>query len=96
MTTQNNSSHPFWSGFTVGAIVGTGIMYLLGTKNGRETAQKVLSNTEDFESSIHSILEFLRNTDILKADDDNGLNTLIDKMTSITTENDAKPSKKST
>ena len=94
MTTQNKEAHPFWSGFVVGSLVGTGLMYLVGTKKGRETAQKILENTENFEGSVQSILNFLRETDILPLDDiktdGNSINTIIDKMTDFVSDKNSK------
>lgn len=94
MTTQNKETHPFWSGFVVGSLVGTGIMYLIGTKKGRETAQKVLENTENFENSIQSILTFLRDTDILPLENENpksnSINTIIDKINDVVSNKNSK------
>ena len=97
MTTQNNESHPFWSGFVVGGLVGTGLMYLLGTKKGRETAHKLLENTDNFEQTAQEILNFLRETDLFNANssgkDTNPINTIIDKMTTMTQSKESKNTK---
>lgn len=69
MKTQNEENHPFWSGFVVGSLVGTGLMYLVGTQKGRNTAQKILENTDNFETAVHEILNFLRNNNLTQLAD---------------------------
>lgn len=89
MTHQNNQSHPFWSGFVVGSLVGTGLMYLLGTKKGRETVEHVLDNTENFEYSVQAILKFLQETDLISTATETAqekkedIATVMDKMKSV-------------
>ena len=89
MTSQNNQTQPFWSGFVVGSLVGTGIMYLLATKNGREQVEKLLENTENFEGSVQGILKFLQETDIFNkvsastTDKKEDMSSVMDKMSSM-------------
>ena len=87
MTTPNEKSHPFWSGFAMGTLVGGGLMYLIGTKKGRETAQKVLENTENFEDSIQQILTYLRDNDIFSkestGENSSNIENVIDKVSSF-------------
>lgn len=49
----------FWSGFYMGTILGAGGLFLLGTKKGRETLQKILDATENLEESVVNILDEL-------------------------------------
>ncbi len=59
MTQKNNESHPFWSGFAAGTLSGAVIMYIIGTKKGRETLQNVLNNSDFMEKGLTEILGFL-------------------------------------
>jgi len=60
MASQNNhKTSNFWFGFSLG-ILGTGaLVYFFGTKKGRETLQKLLSLTENFEETINMLSEEL-------------------------------------
>lgn len=59
MSNQNpqtdNRSH-FWSGFTLGAVLGVAGVYLFGTKKGRKKLQKVLELTENLEETIEKAI----------------------------------------
>lgn len=59
MSTQtpqtDNHSH-FWSGFTLGAILGVAGVYLFGTKKGRHNLHKALELTENLEETIEKTI----------------------------------------
>lgn len=59
MTQKNNETHPFWSGFAAGTLSGAVIMYILGTKKGRETLQNILNNSNFMEKGFTEVLAFL-------------------------------------
>ena len=69
MASQNNhKTSNFWFGFSLG-ILGTGaLVYFFGTKKGRETMQKLLDLTENFEETINMLSEELTGTTIFHED----------------------------
>jgi len=42
----------FWFGFALGTITAAGLGYLLGTKSGRLTTQKILEFFDDWEKHL--------------------------------------------
>lgn len=62
MTTHKNPSN-FWFGLMIGSALGAGSLYLLGTKNGRKQAKKILDAAENWEMILEdAISEFDVNT----------------------------------
>lgn len=61
-TTQKKQS--FWQGFFLGSIVGTTILYFLGTKNGREKLREILDllEKEDLIDELEKLLSSEKNT----------------------------------
>ena len=57
MESRNKSASTFWFGFALGTSVAVGAAFLLGTKKGRQTLQKVLDMSENLEENIMSIME---------------------------------------
>jgi gas vesicle protein len=55
MIEHKNSSN-FWFGLMIGASLGAGSLYLLGTKNGRKQAKKILDAAEDWEMVLEDVL----------------------------------------
>ena len=51
---KNNSGAPsnFWFGFALGTIAATAGSYLFGTKNGRDTIEKILDFSENLEENL--------------------------------------------
>lgn len=60
MTNQKNDSQNFWSGYALGMLSGSVLMYAFGTKNGRDTVKKVLEHTDTLEHSIEDILHLIQ------------------------------------
>lgn len=60
MKNQKNDSQNFWSGYALGMLSGSVLMYAFGTKNGRETVKKVLEHTDTLEHSIEDILHLIQ------------------------------------
>lgn len=54
--TNNNN---YWAGFGLGLLGGAGIMYLVGTKKGRELLRQFLDNTEGIEHSVEDIIRYI-------------------------------------
>ncbi len=53
---QPNNHSNFWSGFTLGAVLGVAGVYLFGTKKGRHNLQKALELTENLEETIEKAI----------------------------------------
>ncbi len=60
MKNQKNDSQNFWSGYALGMLSGSVLMYAFGTKNGRKTVKKVLEHTDTLEHSIEDILHLIQ------------------------------------
>lgn len=69
MINQKNDSHNFWSGYALGMLAGSVLMYTFGTKNGRSTVKKVMDHTDTLEHSIEDILHLIQ-SNLLKPDED--------------------------
>lgn len=68
---NDRSSSGLWLGFVVGAFIGVGASYFLGTKSGRKIFKDLISNIEELEEplkrSLNNVLfEF---KDIIKEQD---------------------------
>ncbi len=60
MPNQNKLSHQasaVWFGFALGATLAGLSAYFLGTKKGRETLQKLLDVSEDFEGNMRELFK---------------------------------------
>lgn len=91
--TKNEHAHhqdTFWSGLSLGAIVGATGLALFGTKRGRELVQKMLDVTENFEESAAGLIQDLEKE--LDVDENvkaagsagaNAIESLLDKIQSI-------------
>jgi len=55
-TSQTAGHSPFWSGFTLGAVVGVVGVYLFGTKKGRHNLHRALELTENLEETIEKAI----------------------------------------
>jgi len=53
-------TNKFWSGFSIGAIAGSVILYAFATKKGRKTIQSLLKGSESLEHDLEGILELLK------------------------------------
>lgn len=53
---QTNSHSHFWSGFTLGAVLGVAGVYFFGTKTGRKNLQKAIDLTENLEDTIEKTI----------------------------------------
>lgn len=51
----HNYSH-FWSGFSLGAVLGVAGVYFFGTKKGRKNLQKALELTENLEETVEKVM----------------------------------------
>lgn len=56
MKQQNNN---YWSGFGLGILGGAGLMYLVGTRKGRELLRQFLNNTDEIEHSVEDIMGYV-------------------------------------
>lgn len=92
MTKNDVQKHnqTFWSGLSLGVIVGATGLALFGTKKGRELVQKTLDVTENFEDSAGGLLQELEKEldvdDRIKAAGTAGftaIESLLDKIQSI-------------
>ena len=70
MTNQKNDSQNFWSGYALGMLSGSVLMYAFGTKGGRETVKKVLDHTDTLEHSIEDILHLIQANMLSASSDD--------------------------
>ncbi len=60
MNNKKETSHNFWSGFSLGMIAGGVILYGVATKKGRSTVKKILDNTETLEGNMEDILTMIQ------------------------------------
>src|SRR3989344_9471781 len=65
---NHNKSSNLWLGFTFGAIAATTIVFLLGTKKGRQTLKKLLEFSENLEENALVIAEQIEESMIEKAE----------------------------
>lgn len=58
MTKNDHDTHnkSFWSGLSLGVIVGASGLALFGTKKGRELVHKVLDVTDNFEETASGFI----------------------------------------
>jgi len=59
---QKNNSENFWSGYSLGVLSGGLLMYAFGTKKGRETLKKMLSQSETIEDNLSQLVELIKKT----------------------------------
>jgi hypothetical protein len=57
---QRNDSSTFWSGFSLGLLSGSILLYAFGTKKGRQTLKKALDNSETIEDNISQIIKLIQ------------------------------------
>ena len=67
---NNEHPQPFWSGFSLGLVSGSVIMYMIATKRGREVLRKLLDHSETLETNIEHILEALQKNTLLDKKDE--------------------------
>ncbi|OGK13267.1 hypothetical protein A3A93_04520 [Candidatus Roizmanbacteria bacterium RIFCSPLOWO2_01_FULL_38_12] len=67
---NNPQPQPFWSGFSLGLLGGSLVMYFIATKKGRELLHKVADHSESLESNIEHVLKALQKN-VLHDKDDN-------------------------
>ncbi|PJC30204.1 hypothetical protein CO051_06875 [Candidatus Roizmanbacteria bacterium CG_4_9_14_0_2_um_filter_39_13] len=60
MKSQKNDSHTFWSGYALGMLGGSLLIYAFATKKGRDTIGKILEHTDTVENNIEDILELIQ------------------------------------
>ncbi len=53
---EHHNHSNFWSGFTLGAVLGVAGVYLFGTKPGRKNLKKALELTENLEETIEKTI----------------------------------------
>jgi len=70
MKNDESPAQPFWSGFSLGLLGGSVIMYMIATKRGRETLRKLLDHSETLETNIEHILEALQKNTLLDKKND--------------------------
>lgn len=51
-----------WFGFAVGAVIGAGGLYLLGTKDGRVLLKKLIDLAENMELSAEDVISEIEHT----------------------------------
>jgi len=59
MSNQNLQPHShsrFWTGFTVGAVLGVTSIYFFGTKQGRKNLKRAMELTENLEETIEKTI----------------------------------------
>jgi len=61
MKNQKNDSQNFWSGYALGMLGGSLLVYAFATKKGRETIVKILKHTDTVENNIEDILLLIQN-----------------------------------
>lgn len=52
---HHNRSH-FWSGFSLGAVLGVSGVYFFGTKKGRKNLHRALELTENLEETVEKVM----------------------------------------
>ena len=52
MNCNSHKSGNFWLGFFLGGLVGAFIIFVLGTKEGKKIAEKLLDQAEDYEEGL--------------------------------------------
>jgi gas vesicle protein len=57
MDLKNNKQSPFLNGVFVGAIIGAGALYLMGTKEGRKSRQKILDKSKKGLKALQKIID---------------------------------------
>ena len=60
MTNPKNDSQNFWSGYSLGLLSGSLLMYAFATKKGRETILKILEHTDTVENNFEDILNHVQ------------------------------------
>lgn len=60
MNKKNPESHPFWSGFSLGALCGGVAIFMFSSKKGRKVLKSILENSDSIENNIEHILEMLQ------------------------------------
>ncbi|KKQ38700.1 MAG: hypothetical protein US54_C0005G0013 [Candidatus Roizmanbacteria bacterium GW2011_GWA2_37_7] len=60
MEKQKNDSHNFWSGYALGMVSGSLLMYAFATKKGRDMIVKILEHTDTVENNIEDILDLIQ------------------------------------
>ncbi len=63
-------SHNFWSGFSLGILAGSGLMYIFATKRGRKILHNLLENSETLEGNLESILQMIQKNLVVEKDDE--------------------------
>lgn len=93
---KNHHQQSFWSGLSLGVIVGASGLALFGTKKGRELVQKMLDITENFEESAGNVISDLEKElhvdENIRAAGNAGftaIESLLDKIQSIMPEKNA-------
>ena len=57
--TEHKSTSNFWFGLLIGSALGAGGLYVVGTKNGRKFAKKMLDAAENWEMVLEdAVAEF--------------------------------------
>lgn len=92
MTKNDHDTHnkSFWSGLSLGVIVGASGLALFGTKKGRELVHKLLDVTDNFEEAasgfINDVEHHIENNESLGVAKKAGftaIESLLDKIQSI-------------
>lgn len=66
---QKNNPETFWSGYSLGILSGSLLMYAFGTKKGRDTLKKMLSHSETVEGNLSQIIDLIQKKIPLKDKD---------------------------
>ncbi len=56
---NNNRTTNFWFGFSLGLTTAVSIIYLFGTKKGRESLKKLIEFSENLEENLSQLLDNL-------------------------------------
>lgn len=60
MNCNNHKGGKFWFGFFLGGLIGAFIIFILGTKEGKKLADKLLEQAEDYEEELEEKVEKLQ------------------------------------
>ena len=58
--TLNNNKGNFWVGFFIGGLVGAFIIFVLGTKEGKKLADKIIEQSQEYEGDFEKKVEKLQ------------------------------------
>jgi len=60
MKNPKNESNNFWSGYALGMLSGSLLIYAFATKKGRDTIVKIIEHTDIVENNFEDILDLIQ------------------------------------